>query len=218
MKSLAKSTTFSFSAPTVSRYLSKLTAVASITLAAAFSTTDALADGEALYKTKCIACHGPTGAGIPNVFPPLAESEWVNGPEENLVKIQLRGLQGPIEVKGVKYNSMMPANTAMTDQEISDVLTYVRSNMGNNAPAVSVETVKKIRAEVAGNPVPVTVKDLIDPKKVEKKEAPKATTEVKPAPTATPAVEVKPTPAPSPTPAPEPAKPVVEVNLNLLQK
>jgi len=154
MKSLAKSTTFSFSAPTVSRYISKLTAV--------------------------------------------AESEWVNGPEENLIKIQLRGLQGPIEVKGVQYNSVMPANAAMTDQEIADVLTYVRSNMGNDAPAVKVETVKKIRAEVAGNLVPVTVKDLIDPKKVEKKEAP-----AKPAPK--PTAEARPAQAPAAEPAPKKA-------------
>ena len=196
MKSLAKSPTFSFSAPTVSRYISKLTAVACVTIAAAFSTSNALADGEALYKTKCIACHGPTGTGIPNVFPPVAESEWVNGPEENLIKIQLRGLQGPIEVKGVQYNSVMPANAAMTDKEIADVLTYVRSNMGNDAPAVTVETVKKIRAEVAGNLVPVTVKDLIDPKKVEKKEAP-----AKPAPK--PTAEARPAQAPAAEPAPE---------------
>lgn len=172
MKSLAKSPKFSFPAPTVSRYFSKFTAIASIAITAAFSTNNALADGEALYKTKCIACHGPTGDGIPNVFPPVAGSEWVNGPEENLVKIQLRGLSGPIEVKGITYNSVMPANAAMTDKEIADVLTYVRSNMGNKAPAVTEATVKKIRAEVGDNTALLTVKDLIDPKKVEKKNTP----------------------------------------------
>ena len=123
----------------------------------------------ALYQSKCFACHQANGAGIPNVFPPLAESEWVNGPAENLIRIQLRGLSGEIMVKGTKYNSAMPPNVAMTDEEIASVLTYVRSNFGNKADAIKAEQVKALRGEV-GKPM-LTVKDLIDPAKAaEKKE------------------------------------------------
>ena len=50
--------------------------------------------------TLCMACHGPDGEGLPTLAPPLAGSEWVAGPVENLIRIQLRGLTGPITVKG----------------------------------------------------------------------------------------------------------------------
>jgi len=117
----------------------------------------------ALYQSKCFACHQANGAGIPNVFPPLADSEWVNGPAENLIRIQLRGLTGEITVKGTKYNSVMPPNAAMTDAEIASVLTYVRSNFGNKASKITEDQVKAHREEV-GKPM-LTVKDLVDPAK-----------------------------------------------------
>ena len=63
--------------------------------------------GEQQYLT-CLGCHGPDGNGMPNVGPPLAESEWVNGPVENLIRIQLRGLTGPITVKGTEYTFAAP--------------------------------------------------------------------------------------------------------------
>ncbi len=120
-----------------------------------------------IYQAKCFACHQANGAGIPNVFPPLAESEWVNGPAENLIRIQLRGLTGEIMVKGAKYNMAMPANAAMTDEDIASVLTYVRSNFGNKADAITADEVKALRSEV-GKPM-LTVKDLIDPAKAAEK-------------------------------------------------
>lgn len=139
------------------------------TLLTALAATPALAQdaaaehpGKAAYAT-CMACHQANGQGLPGVFPPLAESEWVNGPAENLIRIQLRGLMGEITVKGVKYNSVMPPNAAMTDQQIADVLTYIRSNFGNKADAVTPEMVKKYRDEV-GKPM-LKASDLIDPNK-----------------------------------------------------
>ncbi len=146
----------------------KFTLIASATMAASLLPTFASA---ALYQQKCFACHQAGGAGIPNVFPPLAGSEWVNGPAENLIRIQLRGLMGPITVKGKKYAQVMPPNATMTDKEIATILTYVRSNFGNKADAITADMVKKYRGEV-GKPM-LTVKDLIDPEKAKaaKKEA-----------------------------------------------
>lgn len=148
----------------------KLTLVAGAAMVA--STLSSFATAE-LYNTKCAMCHQAGGAGLPNVFPPLAESEWVNGPAENLIRIQLRGLMGEITVKGNKYNSVMPPNAAMTDEEIASVLTYVRSNFGNKADAVTADMVKALRGEVGQ--AMLTVKDLIDPAKAAapKKEEPK---------------------------------------------
>lgn len=108
----------------------------------------------------CAACHGQGGEGGA-AGPPLAGSEWVTGPAENLIRIQLRGLRGPIEVKGVTYD--FPAGMAplayQSDEQIAAVLTYVRKSFGNSASAVSAEQVAALRGEV-GKPM-LTVADLI---------------------------------------------------------
>ena len=82
--------------------------------------------------------------------PPLAGSEWVNGPVSNLIRIQLRGLQGPITVTGKEYNfpGGMAALAYQTDEQIAAVLTYVRNSFGNKAPAVKPEQVAALRSEV----------------------------------------------------------------------
>lgn len=117
----------------------------------------------ASYAT-CAACHQPTGLGITGAFPPLAESEWVAGPIENLIRIQLRGLQGEIEVNGQKFNSVMPPNATMSDDEIAEVLTYVRNAWGNEGSEVTPDMVAELRSEV-GKPM-LTVADLKDPNEV----------------------------------------------------
>ncbi len=117
--------------------------------------------GKALFML-CGGCHGQNGEGGP-IAPPLAGSEWVAGPVSNLVRIQLRGLQGPITIKGQEYN--MPAGMAalahQTDAEIAAVLTYVRNSFGNKAGPVKAEQVTPLRSEV-GKPH-VTVQELTKP-------------------------------------------------------
>lgn len=137
-----------------------------ISFLAAIFAMPVMADeaGKKAYVT-CLACHQAEGQGLPPVFPPLAGSEWVNGPVENLIRIQLRGIQGPLTVKGVEYNQVMPANATMSDEDIAAVLTYVRSNFGNTSGPVTPEEVKALRSEV-GKPI-LTAADLIDPNKAE---------------------------------------------------
>ena len=110
----------------------------------------------------CAACHGPEGQGGP-AGPPLAGSEWVKGPVSNLIRIQLRGLQGPIKVKGTEYNfpGGMAPMAYQTDEQIAGVLTYVRNNFGNKAPAVKPEQVAALRSEV-GKPQ-LTAAELTQP-------------------------------------------------------
>jgi len=134
-------------------------AFAAITISA-LTATSAQAEAPAKFQT-CVACHQTTGLGLPGVFPPLAGSEWVNGPAENLIRIQLRGLMGPITVAGKEYNSVMPPNATLTDGEIAEVLTYIRNEWGNKGSAVTADMVKALRSEV-GKPM-LTVADLIDP-------------------------------------------------------
>ncbi len=102
----------------------------------------------------CFTCHQPTGLGIPGQFPPLVNSDWVLGDKARLIKISLFGLMGEIEVNGVKFNSAMPPPGippgALNDQQIADVLTFVRNSWGNSASAVSPSEVTVVRASIKG--------------------------------------------------------------------
>lgn len=120
-----------------------------------------MATGKVQYMV-CAACHGQNGEGGP-IAPPLAGSEWVNGPVSNLIRIQLRGLQGPITVKDKEYNfpGGMAALAYQTDEQIAGVLTYVRNSFGNKAPAVKPEQVAALRSEV-GKPQ-LTAAELTKP-------------------------------------------------------
>ncbi|MES2996299.1 MAG: c-type cytochrome [Verrucomicrobiota bacterium] len=121
----------------------------------------AMALGKGLYGV-CSACHGLDAAGTP-AAPPLAGSEWVKGPVSNVIRIQLRGLTGPITVKGKEYNipNGMAHQAAQTDDQIAAVLTYVRNSFGNKASAVTADQVKALRSEV-GKPQ-LTQADLVKP-------------------------------------------------------
>lgn len=98
-------------------------------------------DGKQLFGAKCAACHQASGLGVAGVFPPLAGAEWVQGAEKVLISILLHGIQGEIEVKGNKYNGAMPAFGTLTDAEIAGVLSYIRSDWGNQAPPIAAAAV-----------------------------------------------------------------------------
>jgi mono/diheme cytochrome c family protein len=105
--------------------------------------------GKALFSANCITCHQANGEGSPGQYPPLAGSEVEIGDATNqLIAIVLKGLQGPVEIKGKPFNNSMQAwEGQYTDQQLAAILTYVRSDWGNNAPAITAEMVKQIRAE-----------------------------------------------------------------------
>jgi mono/diheme cytochrome c family protein len=111
--------------------------------------------GKEIYAREgfCITCHQPDGAGLTaSGFPPLANTPWVEGNQDRLIKLVLKGLQGPIEVKNVEYAGhvpMTPFEGMLNDEEVAAVLTYVRNAFGNDAPAVTPEKVKQIRASIS---------------------------------------------------------------------
>ena len=102
--------------------------------------------GEKVFKTYCLVCHQANGAGVPNLYPPLSGTDWVNGDKERLIGVVLNGLQGPIEVDGTTYNSIMVSHSHLKDEEIAAVLTYVRSNFGNDSGPITVDEVAEVRA------------------------------------------------------------------------
>jgi mono/diheme cytochrome c family protein len=107
-------------------------------------------NGRQTFAGLCAACHQPTGKGLEGLAPPLAESEWVLGEPERIVKVVMHGLRGPIKVKGVTYSYDMPAAGFLSDEQIAGVLTYIRREWDHEASPVSVELVKKIREEHKG--------------------------------------------------------------------
>lgn len=102
--------------------------------------------GKQVFTTNCQACHQVTGAGIPGAFPPVAESEWVNGPPKRLVAIILHGVQGEINVKGQKFQGVMPPfKDQLKPEDIAAVATYIRNSFGNKSDLVEVETVNLVK-------------------------------------------------------------------------
>ena len=114
------------------------------------ASDDQMMRGAAVYARTCIACHQPTGMGLPPVFPPIANAPIVVGNPELPIKFILQGLMGPITVGGTTYNSMMPPVAGVSDGDIADVLTYVRQSFGNQGNPVSADQVKAVRAATAG--------------------------------------------------------------------
>jgi mono/diheme cytochrome c family protein len=121
-----------------------------------------LAQGKAKYDQVCGLCHGVDGLGKPGQAPPLADSEWVNTKGfERLTRIPLAGVSGPLTVKGQMWNLSMPAmGAAMSDDDLANVLTYIRGSWGNKNSPVTASDVKAVRAKLGLNPRPLTAEAL----------------------------------------------------------
>ncbi len=100
--------------------------------------------GKQTYMQTCFACHQAEGQGIPNAFPPLAKSDFLNADVNRAIDIVLHGKTGEITVNGQKYNSVMTAQT-LTDEEVANVLTYVYNSWGNSKKEVTPAVVKSVR-------------------------------------------------------------------------
>ena len=117
--------------------------------------------GKKVFTSVCATCHQLNGQGVPNAFPPLAGSEWVVGDEERIIRIVLHGLKGPLEVHGQKFDNVMaPLGAVLKDEQIANVLSYVRQEWGNKAADVEPETVAKVRADTASRTTNWTAAEL----------------------------------------------------------
>ena len=102
--------------------------------------------GSALYKGTCSVCHQDDGAGLQNVFPPLAKSDYLMSDPQRAIEVVLNGLSGPVTVNGSTYNSVMPPMSQLNDDEVANILTYALNSWGNKGPAITAEQVAKVRA------------------------------------------------------------------------
>lgn len=101
--------------------------------------------GKAIYDTYCLTCHQADGYGVPGLNPPIVKTDWVLGDKTRLINVLLKGLNTPININGQTYRNPMPAHAFLTDTEIAQVLSYIRSNFGNKASAITAEDVKMVR-------------------------------------------------------------------------
>lgn len=109
--------------------------------------------GAEIYEKEgyCGTCHQENGMGLPDAgFPPLAETKWVNGDHQRLIKLTLKGLMGPIEVRGKNYPGLVPMTpfeSLLNDYDAAAVLTYIRNSFGNRSEPILPWQVSKIRSE-----------------------------------------------------------------------
>lgn len=115
--------------------------------------------GAMIFNQLCATCHGADGKGTSTmVAPALAGQPRVNGDEKVLIKILLKGLTGPVD--GKSYPDVMPSMEGNNDQWIASVISYIRNDLGNKAPVVHPEEVKKIRASLQDRKQAWTIREL----------------------------------------------------------
>jgi mono/diheme cytochrome c family protein len=107
----------------------------------------AIERGKVVYEQTCLACHQADGSGVQNLNPPLIKTKWVLGEKSVLINVVLKGMDEEIEVDGETYHNVMPPLDYLSDQEIADVLTYVRNNFSNKAAAITEAEVKQQRGK-----------------------------------------------------------------------
>lgn len=106
--------------------------------------------GKGVYMQTCFVCHQPDGMGVATQIPPLAKSDFLASlTKDDYIRGVLMGRSGQITVNGKNYNGTMVPMNYLTDEQIANVLTYVRNSFGNSGDAVSIDDVKRVRGQVA---------------------------------------------------------------------
>ncbi len=103
--------------------------------------------GKDVYKKNCLACHQANGEGVPDMNPPLVKTQYVLGNKKKLITIVMKGTNEGVVINGDTYDNPMPAQPQLTDQQVADVLTYVRNSFGNKGSAITVTEVKAVRTK-----------------------------------------------------------------------
>ena len=100
--------------------------------------------GKEVYNIHCITCHMENGEGLEGAFPPVAKADYLMADKPRSIKQILKGATGEMTVNGKTYSGEMPA-VDLTDEQVSDVLNYVRNSWGNKGGAVTPAEVKAQR-------------------------------------------------------------------------
>lgn len=103
--------------------------------------------GARLYTAHCVECHGVSGKGLPPHYPPLAGNRALLMDEAvNPIRIVLNGGFAPGTAGNPRPYGMPPFSHKLNDVEVAAVVSYLRSEWGNNAPPVNGNDVNRYRA------------------------------------------------------------------------
>jgi len=118
--------------------------------------------GKKVFMANCAVCHQASGLGSQSQgYPPLAGSEITNGGSRRAAMVVMKGLQGPIKVKGQQFGSaVMQPWESLGDQKVADVLTFERQEWGNHGSPVTKEQIAAMRKELANHPASFTAPEL----------------------------------------------------------
>ncbi len=107
-----------------------------------------ISKGKTVYINHCVACHQSDGSGVPNLNPPLSQTPGIKSSKAYLAQVVLQGSRGEVEIDGETFNNVMPPQAHLTDQQIADVLTYIRNDFGNKESAVTPADIKAARKKM----------------------------------------------------------------------
>jgi mono/diheme cytochrome c family protein len=110
-------------------------------------TAAVMSNGKKIYQQYCLTCHMADGAGVPNMNPPLVKTTRVLGDKTKLIQVILKGLNTGEEIDGETYTNVMPPHNFLNDQQVADVLTFVRNSFGNKSTKISPAEVKTVRSK-----------------------------------------------------------------------
>lgn len=112
------------------------------------SLKTSIINGKKIYEKNCLSCHQADAGGVPKMNPPLIHASFVSGDKKKLIQWVLLGSTEKVAIDGKYYSNNMPAQAGLKDEEIADVLTYLRNNFKNKGSAITTEDVKKTRASI----------------------------------------------------------------------
>ena len=100
--------------------------------------------GKNVYIVYCLSCHMENGEGIEGLYPPVANSDYMIADSVRAVQQIIYGVTGEIMVNGKKYNTKME-KIDLNDEQVSDVMNYMRNSWGGKARPIKPEDVKAMR-------------------------------------------------------------------------
>ncbi|MEP7157323.1 MAG: copper-containing nitrite reductase [Betaproteobacteria bacterium] len=129
------------------RNLDAVTTATKAAASGALTQQEQIDAGKVLFTGTCSVCHQANGEGLPNVFPPLAKSDYIGQDVKRTIGVVLHGLTGKVMVNGKEYNSVMPPMNQLNDDEVANILSYVLNSWGNPGGRIAADEVKKVRAQ-----------------------------------------------------------------------
>lgn len=107
--------------------------------------SEKISPGRVVYDKYCLTCHQADGSGVPGMYPPLKKAEKITGPADELLRVILFGLEGPIGEEGITYAQVMPAQDFISDDDLAVLVNYLKETWGDGGSAITPEDVKRIR-------------------------------------------------------------------------